>query len=133
MIDAQEEGVTGAGPQRQAAKEISVIASWEVTEGRAKEQDVQRRLWRIRGRRGGHYVRPLVVLRGTGLSRIRVRVLVGEGGGHVPQTVERGDLRGRVPTVKPSFLNKLEPPVVSAPHAFGGHLALELMTDVGGG
>ena len=134
MVEPQQEGVTGAGPQWETTKEVAILPSREVTEGRAKEHDVQRRLWRVRGRRCGHYVR--AVLRGASASGLRARVPIRDRG-HVPETVERGrldrDLRSCVSAVEPAFLDELESAVVGAPHPFGRHLGLEVEPDVRGG
>ena len=49
VIEPQQESVSGAGPQREATEEGSVIASGKVTEGRAQEQNVQGHLRSTRG------------------------------------------------------------------------------------
>jgi hypothetical protein len=84
MVKPQQEGVTGPWPQWQTTKEVSVAISQGIAEGRAEEQDVQRRL----GWRGSCDVRARVTLR----SPSRPRVLASRNR-QVSQTLEGGVLR----------------------------------------
>ena len=74
------------------------------------------------------------VLGGTSPSRLRIPVRHRR---QVPQALKsevlHEDPGDGVPTANAAFLDKLETPIVSAPHSFGRDLALEFGSDVGGG